>query len=48
VEDVDADTLERVKQTFVRTRETDLRNNNFRLGWNERRAQEGAAVAPQA
>jgi zinc protease len=32
-EDVDADTLERVKQTFVRTRETDLRNNNFWLGW---------------
>jgi len=32
-DDVDAETLERVKQTFVRTRETDLRNNGFWLGW---------------
>jgi zinc protease len=32
-EDVDAETLDRVKQTFVRARETDLRNNNFWLGW---------------
>ncbi len=32
-EDVDAETLDRVKQTFIRTRETDLRNNRFWLGW---------------
>ena len=32
-DDVDAETLERVKQTFVRSRETELRNNNFWLGW---------------
>jgi zinc protease len=32
-EDVDADTLDRVKQTFLRTRETDLRDNGFWLGW---------------
>jgi len=32
-EDVDADTLERVKATFLRTRETELRQNRFWLGW---------------
>lgn len=32
-EDVDAATLDRVKQTFVRQRETELRQNRFWLGW---------------
>lgn len=32
-EGVDDATLERVKQTFVRTRETELRRNGFWLGW---------------
>ncbi|HUS29959.1 MAG TPA: insulinase family protein [Kofleriaceae bacterium] len=32
-EDVPADALERVKQTFLRTRETDLRRNGFWVGW---------------
>jgi zinc protease len=30
---VDDPTLDRVKQTFIRSRETDLRTNNFWLGW---------------
>jgi zinc protease len=30
---VDDATLERVKQTFIRSRETDLRRNGFWLGW---------------
>jgi zinc protease len=32
-EDVDAGTLDRVKQTFIRGRETELRENDFWLGW---------------
>jgi zinc protease len=34
-EEVPADVLERVKATFVRTRETDLRRNGFWVGWLE-------------
>ena len=34
-EDVPADVLERVKATFVRGRETDLRRNGFWVGWLE-------------
>ncbi|NVB78496.1 MAG: insulinase family protein [Kofleriaceae bacterium] len=32
-EEVDASVLERVKQTFLRSRETELRQNRFWLGW---------------
>jgi zinc protease len=32
-EEVDASVLERVKQTFLRARETELRQNRFWLGW---------------